>query len=121
MIIFVIISCKKRDELGLTNPTKRWVYFDSYRKYDKDSMSFLTYLKFYENGKCVNLFFDDSQYNDYMEWNFTKSDSILQISDKRLLVLKIYKDSIIVKDLKYKRKAVMLNWNILPKKNDTSN
>lgn len=116
IIIFILASCKNRDELGLTNPIKKWVYFDSDKKFNKDSMRFITYLKFDDNGKCVNLFFDGNQYNSSMDWKFTESDSILEISDKRFLVRKIYKDSIVMKDLKYNRPVKMLNWSVLSKK-----
>ncbi|WP_264530890.1 hypothetical protein [Flavobacterium sp. N502540] len=114
-LFFILISCKNRDELGLTNPVKKWVYFDSDKKFDKDSIKFLTYLKFDANGKCVNLFFSGNQYNSSMDWKFTKDDSILEISDKRFLVQKIYKDSILMKDLKYNRPVKMLNWSIVSK------
>ncbi|MCC9016479.1 hypothetical protein [Flavobacterium lipolyticum] len=114
-LFFILISCKNRDELGLTNPVKKWVYFDSDKKFDKDSIKFLTYLKFDANGKCVNLFFSGNQYNSSMDWKFTKDDSILKISDKRFLVQKIYKDSILMKDLKYNRPVKMLNWSIVSK------
>lgn len=115
MLIFILFSCKKRDELGLTNPKKKWVYYDSDNKFDKDSSEFITYLKFDNNGKCVNYFFNGNQYNAYMEWEFTKSDSILKISDNKFLITKIYNDSILMKDLKYNRKVKFLNWNILEK------
>lgn len=115
MIIFVIISCKNKDQLGLTNPTKKWVYYNYEKKYDKDSMRFISYLKFYDNGTCVNFFFNGNQYNAYMDWEFTKSDSILKISDNKFLITKIYNDSILMKDLKYNRKVKFLNWNILEK------
>lgn len=116
IVVSILISCKKRDELGLINPIKKWVYFDSDKNYNKDNMRFLTYLKFDDNGKCMNIFFSGNQYNGSMDWRFTENDSILEISDKRLLVLKIYNDSILMKDLKYNRQVKMLNWNVLPKK-----
>jgi hypothetical protein len=50
-----------------------------------------------------------------MDWKFTKGDSILKISDKSFLVQKIYKDSILMKDLKNNRSVKMLNWSILSK------
>jgi len=75
----------------------------------------MTYLKFDDNGKCVNFFFNRIQYNSYMDWKFTKSDSILNISDNRYLILKIYKDSLIMKNLKFNRKVQLLNWNVLEK------
>jgi hypothetical protein len=45
IIISLLSSCKNRDELGLTDPIKKWVYFDSDKKFDKDSMRFLTLSK----------------------------------------------------------------------------
>ena len=115
MIIIVLISCKNKDELGLTNPTKKWVYYNSDKKYNKDSIGFISYLKFYDNETCVNFFFNGNQYNTYMDWEFSKSDSILKISDNKFLIAKIYNDSILMKDLKYNRKVKFLNWNILDK------
>lgn len=115
MLILILFSCKERDELGLTNPIKKWVYYDSDNKFDKDSSGFITYLKFNDNGKCMNYFFNGNQYNAYMDWEFTKSDSILKISDNKFLITKIYNDSILMKDLKYNRKVKFLNWNILEK------
>ena len=117
MIIFVLISCKNKDELELTNPTKKWVYYNDEKKYDKHIGRFLTYLKFDDNGKCVNFFFskNEGQYGPSMDWKFSERDSILEISDNKFLVLKIYHDSILMKDLKYNRKVKLLNWNILDK------
>lgn len=117
MIILVLISCKNKDNLALTNPEKKWVYYNSSRKYNRDSMGFIMYLKFHETGKCANFFFDNDEqdYKPEMDWEFTKSDSILEIGGNKFLVTKIYNDSILMKDLKYNRKVKLLNWNILEK------
>lgn len=110
-------SCKNNDVLGLTSPDKKWVYHNSEKKYDKSKIKFLVYLKFYPNGECVNLFFNKNsgQYGPSMDWKFVKSDSILSISDNHFLILKVYSDSIIMKDLKYNRNVKMLNRNVLEK------
>lgn len=108
-------SCNSKDELGLTNPTKKWVYYNYEKKFDADSSRFMAYLKFDSNGKCVNLLFNGNQHGPYMDWNFKERDSILEISDNRFLIVKVYHDSILMKDLKYNRKVKMLNWNVLDK------
>lgn len=110
-------SCKNKDNLGLTNPTKKWVYYNYEEEYDKHSGSFITYLKFEENGKCVNFFFNknEGQYGASMDWKFSERDSVLEVSGHRFLITKVYNDSILMKDLKYDKKVKMLNWNVLKK------
>jgi hypothetical protein len=51
-----------------------------------------------------------------MDWEFTKSDSILEIGGNRFLVKKkyIYIYSIILKDLKCNENVKLLNFNVLP-------
>lgn len=115
VIIFILVSCKNKDELRLTDPTKKWVYYNSNRAFNKDSSRFLAYLKFDKNGNCVNYFFNGTQYGSHMKWEYTQNDSILNISSNLFLVLKIYNDSIIMKDLKYNHKVKMLNWSVLKK------
>ncbi|MTH16057.1 hypothetical protein [Flavobacterium sp. LC2016-01] len=117
IIIFIFISCKNKDDLGLTNQAKKWVYYNSPRDYNRDSVGFIMYLKFYKKGKCANFFVvnDEQDYKPEMDWKFTKSDSTLEIGGNRFLVRNIYTDSIILKDLKYNRKVKLLNWNVLKK------
>ncbi|PBJ11909.1 hypothetical protein [Flavobacterium sp. ACN6] len=117
MLFLLLNSCKNKDELGLTNPTKKWVYYNYEKKYEKNNGSFITYLKFEDNGKCTNFFFDknEGQYGAAMNWKFTTNDSILNISDNKYLILKVYKDSILMKDLKYSRNVKLLNWNVIEK------
>jgi len=117
IIVFVFISCKNKDSLGLTNQEKKWVYYNSERKYNKDSIAFIMYLKFYEKGKCANFFFanNEKDYKAEMDWEFKRSDSILEIGGNKFLVAKVYNDSIIMKDLKYSRNVKLLNWNVIEK------
>lgn len=115
-IILTLLSCDGKDKIGLTDSTKKWVYYNSSKKYDKNKMRFLAYLKFEKNGKCANYFFDNTQYNTYMDWSYTEKDSILEIANNKFLLLKIYEDSLIMKDLHYNRRVQLLNWNILEKK-----
>ncbi|MBE0393812.1 hypothetical protein [Flavobacterium sp. PL002] len=121
LLMIIFISCKNKDDLGLTKPEKKWVYYNSLREYNRDSIGFIMYLKFYNKGKCANFFFanDEQDYKPDMDWQFTKSDSILEIGGNKFLVLNIYNDSILVKDLKYNRKCKFLNWNILGKPSST--
>ncbi|NRT13759.1 hypothetical protein HNP99_000084 [Flavobacterium sp. 28A] len=116
-IVFIFASCKNKDMIGLTNANKKWVYYNESKKYKKDSVHFLTYLKFNKNGECVNFFCDKNggQYGPSMDWEFTKSDSILEIGGNKFLVLNIYNDSIIMKDLKFNRQVQLLNWDVLEK------
>jgi hypothetical protein len=113
--VLILISCKNKDMIGLTNASKKWVYYNESKKYEKDSIRFMTYLKFDNNGKCGNFFFNGIQYGSNMDWNYKNNDSILSISDKTYLILKVYNDSIIMKDLKFNRQVQLLNWNVLKK------
>jgi hypothetical protein len=75
----------------------------------------MTYVKFYDDGKCTNFFFNGLQYNSSGKWKFTDKDSILKIGENRFSILRIYNDSIIMKDLKFNRQVQLLNWNVLKK------
>ena len=93
------------------------MYYNSEKKYDSNKSQFITYLKFDPNGECINLFFNknEGQYGSSMNWKFSNIDSILNIIDNRFLILNVYSDSIIMKDLKYNRSVKMLNWSALEK------
>ena len=91
------------------------MFYDSNKKYDNDSVKFMAYVKFYEDGKCTNFFFNGAQYNSSGKWKFTNRDSILKIGENRFSILRVYNDSLIMKDLKFNREVQLLNWNVLKK------
>lgn len=96
--MFVYFSCKNRTILENTLLVKhsRWHYVSgNLSNIPLDSLNFIGYLKFYENGKCANFSVKENfKLDKNGKWNFNNKDSTFTVNGFSFKVVKFNVDSI---------------------------
>ena len=117
IVICMFISCEKKYtkfEKVLLEPSKKWVYYKNFKKFNKDSARFLSYMKFQKDGIYFNYYLDENiQYGEMQHWNYSDKDSELQMINYKFVVLQVNEDSIILKNIDDNTIVKLLNHNAL--------
>ena len=118
IILFLLSSCTyKKSEIEEILIDNKWYYYPANKIENK--VDFLTYIKFFDNGKCINYYVSsETEYQlleithdqDSNKWDYNQSTKNLTFFEQEYIIYRMVEDTIYLDRVSDHSKAMLFKY-----------